>query len=440
MKPSLMYILIPIMVLSILLVACKSDSENPTPPTSDTTPPTVTIASPANNSTVIDSVMVVASASDNVGVEKVEFYIDGTLGNTRSTVPWQYNWNVRSLTPNSVHTILAKAYDAANNIGTSPTISVTVNRTPFPDTTAPTVSITSPANNATVIDSVPVIASASDNVGVTKVEFYVDGSIAQTLLTLPWQYNWNVRSYPNNSLHTILAKAYDAANNVGSSTTLSVTTKRTEQALQFNGTTDYVRLPSSTSLTSFGTQITIEAWVRLSAYGLGGAILNSGNENEYAFSVRADGKLGVTMVFINPQVNHEFISRTTLGLNTWYHVAFAYNGSIESILINGVVDTSFSSSGIVNTSQYVENISIGAYSYNNHTQHGTFLSGILDEVRIWNVSRSSSQIQAAMNTELTGSESGLMGYWRFNGNAVDGSPNGNNGTIFGSPVFVSIVR
>jgi hypothetical protein len=312
--------------------------------------------------------------------------------------------------------------------------------TPTTDTTPPTVSVSTPINNSTVTDSVLISANASDNVRVEKVEFYIDGNLTHTRSTIPWQYNWVVQNLPSNSAHTILAKAYDAANNIGSSAIVNVTVNKTVRALQFNGTTDYVRLPSSTSLTSFGTQMTLEAWVKVNAYGLGGAILNSGNENEYAFSVRTDGKLGVTLVFINPQVNHEFISKTALALNTWYHVAFTYNGSIESILINGVVDTSFASSGTINTSQYVENISIGAYSYNNHTQHGTFLNGVLDEVRIWNLSRTPSQIQAAMYAELAGSEAGLMGYWKFNGDALDASLNGNHGTIFGSPVFVSVVR
>ncbi|MFN0159395.1 MAG: LamG-like jellyroll fold domain-containing protein, partial [Bacteroidota bacterium] len=257
-----------------------------------------------------------------------------------------------------------------------------------PDTVPPTVSIPIPTNNSTVTDSILVSAIASDNVGVEKVEFYIDGELRSTRSTVPWQYNWVVQDLSGNSIHTILAKAYDAAQNVGSSATVNVTVNRTVQALQFNGSTDYVRLPSSASLTSFSNQITIETWVQIVSYGSGGQIIASGNENEYALAVKSDGRLAVTMVFINPQANHEFIGKTVLGLSTWYHVAFTYNGSIESILINGIVDTSFSSSGAINSSQYDENISIGAYSYNNHALHSTFLSGILDELRIWDVSRS----------------------------------------------------
>jgi hypothetical protein len=184
------------------------------------------------------------------------------------------------------------------------------------------------------------------------------------------------------------------------------------QALQFNGATDFISLPSSPSLTSFGNQISVEAWVKISAYsvGRGSWIVSSGNQDEYSFEVLANGKLGVTMVQVNPQSNAEFIGKSTLSLNAWYHIAFTYNGSVESILIDGVVDTSFSTSGNVSTSQWVENISMGAYAWNNPSpQHALFFSGILDEVRIWNVSRTPAQIQATMDTELSGSEAGLVG-------------------------------
>lgn len=214
-------------------------------------------------------------------------------------------------------------------------------------------------------------------------------------------------------------------------------TPELNKALQFNGSTDYIRLPSSSSLTSFANEITVEAWVRVAAYGEDGVIISSGYENEYSFAVKPDGKLGVTLKQVNPQPNSEFIGKMVLALNTWYHVAFSYNGSIESILVNGVVDTSFSTSGDVSTAQYEENISIGVYSYDNYTHQNSFLNGILDEVRIWNIGRSASEIQSTMNSELLGTEFGLMGYWKFNGNVLDGSPNGNNGTIFGNPIFVN---
>ena len=91
----------------------------------DTTPPTVSVTSPAGGATVSGTVTINAKASDNVGVTKVEFYIDGTLLSTDTTSPYSASWNTTTAA-NGSHTIAAKAYDAANNVGTSANVSVTV--------------------------------------------------------------------------------------------------------------------------------------------------------------------------------------------------------------------------------------------------------------------------------------------------------------------------
>jgi hypothetical protein len=97
----------------------------------DTTAPTVSVTAPANGATVSGTVSVNATASDNVGVSKVEFYVDGTLRSTDTTSPYSYSWDTTTFS-NSSHTIVAKAYDAANNIGTSSNVTVTVNNTSGP--------------------------------------------------------------------------------------------------------------------------------------------------------------------------------------------------------------------------------------------------------------------------------------------------------------------
>jgi hypothetical protein len=93
---------------------------------SDTTPPTASITAPANNATVSNSVNITSTASDNVGVVKMELYIDGTLttSNTNSS-SLSFSWNTNSVA-NGSHSLVVKAYDAANNIGTSSTVTVTV--------------------------------------------------------------------------------------------------------------------------------------------------------------------------------------------------------------------------------------------------------------------------------------------------------------------------
>ena len=86
------------------------------------------------------------------------------------------------------------------------------------DTIAPTVSITNPANNAVVArrSTVTITATASDNVGVTRVEFSINGALQCTDTTAPYGCNWNV---PNtrNQTYQLQARAFDQAGNMGTS-------------------------------------------------------------------------------------------------------------------------------------------------------------------------------------------------------------------------------
>lgn len=98
--------------------------------TSDTTNPQVTIVSPVNNDTIAaGNILIKAYATDNKAVTKVEFYIDNTLkgsdqAGTADT--FRYIWDAAAETPGSVHTIYAKAYDAAENSATSAVITIVI--------------------------------------------------------------------------------------------------------------------------------------------------------------------------------------------------------------------------------------------------------------------------------------------------------------------------
>ena len=85
------------------------------------------------------------------------------------------------------------------------------------DTTPPTVSITNPAQGATVArkSTITLSATATDNVGVVSVEFYVNGSLQCTDTSAAYTCNWRVPNQPNRS-YQIQARAYDQAGNSGS--------------------------------------------------------------------------------------------------------------------------------------------------------------------------------------------------------------------------------
>ncbi|HEY3272021.1 MAG TPA: M4 family metallopeptidase [Geothrix sp.] len=87
----------------------------------DTIPPTVSASESGTSGTITFS----ATASDNVGVTKVEFYVDGALKGTDTTSPYSMTLDSTTLT-NGSHSLVAKAYDAAANVGTSATVTFSV--------------------------------------------------------------------------------------------------------------------------------------------------------------------------------------------------------------------------------------------------------------------------------------------------------------------------
>ena len=91
------------------------------------------------------------------------------------------------------------------------------------DTTPPATSVTAPANGATVSGTVTVNASASDNVGVTQMQLLIDGTlVASNTNSTALSFSWSTPSVANGA-HTIISKAFDAAGNSATSSTITVT-------------------------------------------------------------------------------------------------------------------------------------------------------------------------------------------------------------------------
>jgi hypothetical protein len=118
--------------------------------------------------------------------------------------------------------------------------------------------------------------------------------------------------------------------------------------------------------------------------------------------------------------------------DTWTHVAATYDGAQSNLFVNG---------SLVGTRVYSDGLQTGASSFflGSTPYNENFLTGVVDEVRIWSVARSQLEIQQSMSLQLAGSEASLAAYWRLDDEApalVDSSPQGNDGIVEGNAVWV----
>ena len=217
-------------------------------PVPDLTPPTVSIATPADGSTVAGAaVSISAAASDNVSVAGVQFALDGTnLGAEVTASPFSILWNTTA-SSNGTHALTAIARDGAGNTTTSVPSAVTIAN----DFTPPVVSITAPAPAATVSGaSVAISASASDNVGIVGLQFKLDGvNLGPEDTAPPYTLTWNSTTTANGT-HTLTALARDAAGNMTTSAGVPVSVSNTAATLTIDVVASKDPATSGSSLTT----------------------------------------------------------------------------------------------------------------------------------------------------------------------------------------------
>ncbi|OGH10004.1 MAG: hypothetical protein A2152_04210 [Candidatus Levybacteria bacterium RBG_16_35_6] len=207
--------------------------------------PSVSFIYPTSGSTLSGVVNISANASDDSGIQKIEFYMDtpydmNKIINIDTEAPYEFSFDTRSVS-NGSHTIYTKAFDKSGEpwsvdgnsrfTGVSVIFYNDVINTPTPtptptrDITPPIISITNPANGEFVTrnTSVNITANSSDNVAVSKLEFFVNGSLKCTDATSPYSCIWKVPT-KSKTIYTILVKSYDTSNNV-SQNSITVTSK-----------------------------------------------------------------------------------------------------------------------------------------------------------------------------------------------------------------------
>ncbi|NCQ69134.1 MAG: hypothetical protein GPI97_07915 [Microcystis aeruginosa W13-16] len=205
-----------------------------------------------------------------------------------------------------------------------------------------------------------------------------------------------------------------------------------DYSLLFDGTDDYVSIPHSSNLSL--TNFTIETWVNPSQIkGDWQPLINKedssvGSRNYGLFIAPNEMRVLFSFLGIYGDWRYDY-SISSLKLNQWNHIAMTYDGSQFNFYFNGVLEKSYNF--VTVPIQNTEPVKIG-----KEVNAWNPFAGKMDEVRIWNKARTQAEIQADMNHQLTGTESGLIGYWQFSegtGNTVtDLSGHNNNGIINGA--------
>lgn len=181
--------------------------------TAPSTPANLTGSSPSSTGVNLSW----SASTDNVGVAGYRVYRGGLQIGTTTLTTYTDN----GVSAGQTYSYTVRAYDVANNLSNaSNTATVTTQTVSGGDTIAPTVNFVTPSNGATVSGTVNVQVSASDNVGVTKTELYINGSLVSSSNNGSLTYRWNARK--SLGVRSLNARSYDAKGNMGQ-VTISVT-------------------------------------------------------------------------------------------------------------------------------------------------------------------------------------------------------------------------
>ena len=191
--------------------AAKAVSAAQTTVAADTQAPTISITSPTGGN-VTAVVPVDIKYADNVGVIRAELYVNGTKVATDDSSPFAFAWDTAG-SPDGTYTLLAKAYDAAGNVGTSPSVSVSLGN----DATPPVVSSFNLTDGMTVSAKQTIKVSATDNQSVAKISLVIDGKEVALAYGGSLSYTWNTRKLAKGA-HTVTVRITDNSGNVTTKT------------------------------------------------------------------------------------------------------------------------------------------------------------------------------------------------------------------------------
>jgi hypothetical protein len=188
----------------------------------------------------------------------------------------------------------------------------------------------------------------------------------------------------------------------------------TVSVLNFDGVNDYVSLPLSVGI-SGNVEFTVEAWVKWDGIGTSTIYAEgSTSSNNPIFSIIPLSTGGMEVTYRDLSLTGLVQSPTngTVPADMWTHVAVVKTSNTNiKVYVNGIMTDDLNFTAI--NSWVVDAINLGV---RERVSKDSYLSGSMDEVRIWDVARTPSEISNNMNVQLMGTELGLKAYYNFNDN------------------------
>ena len=185
-------------------------------------------------------------------------------------------------------------------------------------------------------------------------------------------------------------------------------------ALDFDGINDQVITPYTLSTTS---NLTVEAWIYprgtsfnrfISSYR-GSSSLLAGEFVIDNYDVNNNGKGLRVAVSDNATVTGFFMGAVdVLTLNTWNHIAFTFDNGVIKLYVDGL-EVADSTANFTTIPASSSNVCLGE----DRNVNSIFFDGKMDDVRIWNSSRTAVEIANNMNNCMAGNEAGLEAFFNF---------------------------
>ena len=223
-------------------------------------------------------------------------------------------------------------------------------------------------------------------------------------------------------------------------------------ALSLDGKGSFVEINDSEILNNMSDQLTVSTWFKCNEYPKDySPIVTKTNtwdpefkDRSYLLNLKNDGTIEFAASPKGESHVSLFPTNYVIQLNTWTHLTGVIDAKNDTIKL--IIDgNEIARAGFKGVNQIFSSKLPLRFGWTQEIFFGhNYVNGYIDEVRVWNIARSTEDIRADMNKQLNGDEPGLVGYWKFDtqqdDKISDSSPNKNHGTLIGEAKLEKYTR